>query len=73
MQDLLIIYSWKLTQKNIYSTQNKRNYGKYIISVLKLTYELSLNKKLPFLDVLLNNSNKLIKTKIYRKKTNKEQ
>ena len=41
-------------------------------SVLKFTYELSLNKKLPFLDVLLNNNSKLIETKVYRKKTGKK-
>ena len=41
-------------------------------SALKLTYELSLNKKLPFIDVLLNNNSKLIETKVYRKKTDKE-
>ena len=43
------------------------------IPVLKFTYELNKNKKLPFLDVLLDNTTNLIKTSVYRKKKDKEQ
>ena len=43
------------------------------ITVLKFTYEINLNNKLPFLDVLLNNNNNIMKTTIYKKETNKNQ
>ena len=39
------------------------------ITVLKLTYEMITNNKLPFLDVLLNNNSGTIRTKKYIEKT----
>ena len=39
-------------------------------SVLKFTTELNINDKLPFLDVLIDNSNIEFKTSVYRKPTN---
>ena len=38
-------------------------------SVLKFTYELNVNQKLPFLDVLVDSSNSQFTTKVYRKPT----
>ena len=38
-------------------------------SVLKFTYELNVNQKLPFLDVLVDSSNSQFITKVYRKPT----
>jgi len=40
-------------------------------SKLKFTYELNINNKLPFLDVLVDNNNESITTKVYRKPTDK--
>ena len=39
-------------------------------SVLKFTYELNNNNKLPFLDIMVNNSDNSFKTTVYRKETN---
>ena len=39
-------------------------------SVLKFTYELNIDGKLPFLDVLVNTSNKEFHTTVHRKETN---
>ena len=39
-------------------------------SVLKFTYELSVNNKIPFLDILISNDNGILKTTVYRKATN---
>jgi hypothetical protein len=39
-------------------------------SVLKFTYEVEINKKLPFLDVILQRENNKLDTSVYRKKTN---
>ena len=38
--------------------------------VLKFTYKLNLNKKLQFLDVLVNTEYNEFKTTVYRKDTN---
>ena len=38
-------------------------------SVLKFTYEMNLDNKLPFLDVLVDTSNNVFDTKVYRKPT----
>ena len=40
------------------------------ISVLKFTYEMNLNNKLPFLDLLLNDNNIMKKT-VHRKEKQK--
>ena len=39
-------------------------------SVLKFTYELNVNNKLPFLDLLIDNSQNTFKTEVYHKPTN---
>ena len=39
-------------------------------SVLKFTYELNVNNKIPFLDVVVDTQNNLFKTTVYRKTTN---
>ena len=38
-------------------------------SVLQFTYEINIDNKLPFLDVLIDNSNDTFKTTVYRKPT----
>ena len=43
------------------------------ITVLKFTYEMNINNKLLFLNVILNNSGDIIRNKVYRKKSDKEQ
>ena len=39
-------------------------------SILKFTYEMNINGKLPFLDVLVEMNNGVIRTNVYRKNTN---
>ena len=39
-------------------------------TVLKFTYELNIRNRLPFLDVLIDNSNQSFKTSVYYKPTN---
>ena len=38
-------------------------------SVLKFTFEININSKIPFLDVLINNSDNSFKTKVFHKPT----
>ena len=42
-------------------------------SVLKFTHEMNIRNKLPFLDVLVNNSNNTFETSVYHKATDKGQ
>jgi hypothetical protein len=39
-------------------------------SVLKFTYEIEIEKKLPFLDVLVQRTDNKLNTSVYRKETN---